>query len=379
MGHGVCKLTKFPGKFINSHIIPAALTRSDVKGEPFIAGGNGRRPVRQFSSWTDRTLVTQAGEDILTALDTAAIDILRQQRMVWSGWGNLNELPQHETEQSTFETIDRELGMGFRTIKGVDFHKLRLFLLSLLWRAAASERTEFSDITLPEEHLERLRCMILNGDSTPRTLYPIILTQVSTRGDNHNLTPILWTWTSYDETGSPVHTYRAYRFYLDGLIALFVDGTFTDEQLAKWFGKSAVGNSDELGFATITFDKSFQRNNLYQGMYETAQRWPNDYAKLTGDSDAPQSKVPRPQHNYELDFSPFDKRCGNGEHAAHNSRIYRFIGQFVSWLNGLAGNCRHTRQTHRCWRSFLTCASCIERILCVQHVRTARHAMTDKA
>lgn len=44
---------------------------------------------------------------------------------------------------------------------GLDAARLRLFFLSLLWRAAASTRGEFAAITLPPDDLEHLRRIVL--------------------------------------------------------------------------------------------------------------------------------------------------------------------------------------------------------------------------
>ncbi|CAD9219248.1 transposase [Burkholderia cenocepacia] len=279
MSNGVCKLTGATGKFINSHIIPAALTRPEVKGEPFVTAGNGNRPRRQFSSWTDRELVTQEGEDVLTALDTWAIDVLRKSKMVWSGWGAVSALPSHKTERSSYELIVPETGWGIRSVKGIDFPRLRLFFLSLLWRAAASDRPEFADVSLPVEHINALRRMIIDGNPTPYCFYPITLSQLSTRGDAHNFTPIKSSW-DVNGGGASDRTQHVFRFYFDGLIVFFHIGEFTEEQLEKWYGKMAVAFSDELVCTAVTYERSFQLENLKMIMLETAQRWPADYVKL---------------------------------------------------------------------------------------------------
>jgi hypothetical protein len=91
MGYGVCKLTGTHGKFVKCHIIPAALTPPEVKGDPLHQGGQGRS-VRRISSWYDKALVTRAGEEFLRDLDTWGIRELRQQKLIWSSWGAHTEL-----------------------------------------------------------------------------------------------------------------------------------------------------------------------------------------------------------------------------------------------------------------------------------------------
>ncbi|WP_175864538.1 hypothetical protein [Burkholderia cepacia] len=316
MSNGICKLTGTTGKFINAHIIPAALTRPEVKGEPFVTAGNGNRPRRQFSSWTDRELVTQEGEDILTALDTWAIDVLRKNKMVWSGWGTMSALPNHKTEQSSYELFVPESGWGIRSVKGIDFNRLRLFFLSLLWRAAASNRPEFADVSLPDEHVSELRRMIVEGDPKSYCFYPITLSQLSTRGNTHNQTPIKSSW-NVSVSGVSDRTQHVFRFYFDGLIVFFHIGEFTEGQVDKWYGKTAVAFADELACTAVTYERSFQRENLQMIMREAAQRWPVDFTKLTfGVDTVNQDKaaiVPEHSTTASGKISRQKSETGNGE------------------------------------------------------------------
>jgi hypothetical protein len=86
MKEGICKLTGEKGKFVKSHIIPAALTTPEGTG-PLTQGGRGRPPIRRWSSWYDPCLVTQAGEAILAEYDNWAIQELRKNKLIWSSWG----------------------------------------------------------------------------------------------------------------------------------------------------------------------------------------------------------------------------------------------------------------------------------------------------
>ena len=89
---GICKLTRRHGRFVKSHIIPAALTKPSRKGSYFLQMGKNERPRRRWSSWYDPELVTDEGEKYLEELDTWAIKILRKNKMVWSGWGGRSAL-----------------------------------------------------------------------------------------------------------------------------------------------------------------------------------------------------------------------------------------------------------------------------------------------
>jgi hypothetical protein len=211
---GFCKLTGKRGKFLRAHLIPRALTRAAAGGEPFIQGGRGSRPVRRWDSWYDPGLVIQEGEDILTALDTWAIAELRKHELVWSGWGPTRAL-------STTLDLVPGTDWGTRIVEGIDPTGLRLFFLSLLWRAAATDRPEFADVTLPPDDLEQLRLKLLSNDPTPLSFYPTQLMQLYTIGETHNHTPITSTKTISSFGATPDRTIPIFRFYFDGLISPF--------------------------------------------------------------------------------------------------------------------------------------------------------------
>src|ERR1043166_6998501 len=161
MGHGICKLTGDEGKLVKSHLLPKAVTRPDIRGEPFIEHGqHGRPPARRWDSWRDKHLVTRKGEDILASLDDWAIKELRKHKLIWSGWGPIASLGQLHTD------LGHE-GWGIRSVEISDPKRLRLFYLSLLWRAAATSRWEFSEVEIPKTDLDRLKQILINADPGP--------------------------------------------------------------------------------------------------------------------------------------------------------------------------------------------------------------------
>jgi hypothetical protein len=147
--------------------------------------------------------------------------------------------------------------VGAREIKGLDFKKLRVFLLSLLWRAAATSRREFSAIVLPDNEVEKLRLAILGQFDPPQHLYPVNLVQLSTKGDTHNLTPILVS----DERAP--RRFLSYRFYFEGLIMHFA---LTDPSS---IGTIHVGASDRLVVLSVPYEKSNQKEALERVMLDS--------------------------------------------------------------------------------------------------------------
>jgi len=267
MATGICKLTGELGEFVASHLIPKALTRPPVRGQSFIEAGNGSRPGRRWSSWYDKALVTQSGEAILARLDTWAIEELRKQKLVWSGWGPMLKLV---TQRHT--TMPDGSG-GAHEVTVEEPGRLRLFFLSLLWRAAASTRRGFEEIQLPPDDLENLRTMLVSGDPSPLSFYPMTLTQLSTVGDAHNLAPRVLEESPYGEV--PV-----FRFYFDGLVTHIYRSTNNPELLDR-LGLTAVGKDKLLGVVTVPFETSRQRETMISLMVEAAEGWPNEFERLT--------------------------------------------------------------------------------------------------
>jgi hypothetical protein len=251
---GTCALTKTEGELIASHLLPKALTRPSKRGRPLIQISSGKKPVRRWDSWYDDQLVTLQGEKLLTDLDTWAIAAMRKHRRVWSGGQGADSLAGHFTPLSGSP-------WGIRRVNGLDTRRLRLFFMSLLWRAAATSRPEFHEVSVPDADLEQLRHMILSGSSDPAGYYQVTLTQLSTKGVIQNMPPI----AQYKEVrstvpGLPHRLERIFRFYLDGLIAhvRLPEGTMDQEEL----GAMVLGACDEVVISTVTYERSFQRENL---------------------------------------------------------------------------------------------------------------------
>jgi hypothetical protein len=259
---GVCKLTLLPGRFVDSHIIPAALTRLSRTGEKAIETGIGRGFKRRPHSWYDGALVTRDGEDILADIDVRAIELLRQHRLVWSGWGGVESIASEFTPGGSD-------GQGWRQVRmsAGDAEDLQLFFVSLLWRAAASTRPEFDDVKVPPEVLEDVRERVLNR--TPGRLqdYPVQLFQLTTKGFEHNRTPLLERkrMPRADTSWSSEVTYA--RFYFEGLVAHVHLGRgvqFEPEYLASCLG-GGIENK------TLVFGHRFDESRTWDNIQEMAR------------------------------------------------------------------------------------------------------------
>lgn len=148
---GICALTGLRGRYVRCHLVPEALyphrdhqlkvVYSDARGRP------RRSPIGAY----DKGLVTRAGEDILESYDQYGIRFLRGQE---GGW--------------TFSPEHSEW-----LVQNFDYAKVRLFLLSVLWRCGASSLfgPELIDISA---HAIALRNMVRDGDAGDPNTFPIM-------------------------------------------------------------------------------------------------------------------------------------------------------------------------------------------------------------
>lgn len=264
-------LTGKNGTMAKAHLTPLALTEPAVPGCYFIEGGGGGRPKRSHTSWYDKNIVTHAGEKVFAGIDDWAIKFLRENKLVWSGWGETSTLPSELSEPFTPDT-------RIRGIKSDELGKLRVFFLSLLWRWAASSIKAASEIVIPKSDLEEIGRMILADDAGDPSFYAMTLVQLSSKGPNHNLTPFADVLPVQFEGEPQPKLHRQFRFYLDGLIVkIFVDRVDVEE-----FGPPILCFSDTIVFPVIDFEKSFQIDNMRQHMIESELAYPEDIKRLSG-------------------------------------------------------------------------------------------------
>lgn len=254
MTYGRCKLTGLEGKMVRSHLLPKALTRTPIAGVPRVEGYPDGRPIKRFDSWYDTKLVTRAGENILSALDDWAIKELRRLRLLWSSWGQDGE---------PFKSADHDpIGdteWGTRTCETTDPIRLRLFFLSLLWRAANTDIWQYG-IRLSDERNALLRDMLNSGSAEPLDAFPVALIQLTTKGPWQNVGPRVELKRIGESPDAPGAERRFFRFYLDGLI-IHIDDDETDAGHDR-HGKLAIGKDRSFAALTRTYEGSYQEEWL---------------------------------------------------------------------------------------------------------------------
>ena len=254
--YGYCALTRRPGKLVKSHIIPEALTKPTA-GSPLIQHGIEKTPSQRWSSWYDSQLVTSAGEGVLSELDSWGIRELRRLKLVWSGWQHPSELELQEKYLGPSHWI------ATRQVRSSDWRLLRRFLHSILWRAAASTRSEFADVSLTAEQLESLRLVVLGEFEPPELFLPMYFVQLSSKGPMHNRTPYPDVLEEPNLQGdTQAHAgIPTLRFYFDGLVVHFITEILQAAALGD-LKLTLAGCFDTLHLATISYEESAVRIGL---------------------------------------------------------------------------------------------------------------------
>lgn len=260
---GICRLTGLPGTFVRSHLLPKSLTRLPTGGKFRIEAGDGRRPIPRFDGWFDDELVVAEGEQILQRIDDRGVKALRASRLIWSSWSDRSELE---------PIIARDSVISYRTTSPIDGEGLRLFFLSLLWRAAATARPEFAGVSLSDSDRERLRACIAAENCPEPKFCPIVLTQLISHGDPHNRTPYTFDDAPYEIGGNTIQP-TCVRFYFDGLIARIYHAG-TNAPPLELLGPAAVGNGAILFVPALTYEMSRQKADMEHTIEVAESKWP---------------------------------------------------------------------------------------------------------
>lgn len=193
---GLCQLTRKHGPFAKSHIIPDAFMRR-LTDAPFMEWDGYGRPIKRFTGWYDSSILSQEGEALIARYDDAATKTFLN-----AGWTYRRrrhpDLPE--------VLVDNFSANQLYTIDNVDTDLVKLFGLSLLWRAAVSSLETFNSIRLKEDFLEDLRLRILAGEAGKPLDIPVYF---SLFDGSEELTRVAPT---------AINNHPFYRFFLDGVV-----------------------------------------------------------------------------------------------------------------------------------------------------------------
>jgi hypothetical protein len=179
---GVCKLCGEEGVLVRSHIIPIAFHRhmqSDATVAPVVVGSaSDSYPLRRPGGLYDEELLCYPCEQRFGPWDQYGAECLLQRF-------------EHDAQpmMSNGETVAYQ-------INNWDEERLRMFVLSLLWRSAATTNPIFSRATLGP-YAERLRQTILAGTPGSPDEFSVITCRWITRPENakmalSQISPYTW-------------------------------------------------------------------------------------------------------------------------------------------------------------------------------------------
>jgi len=155
-----CKLTGSKGKPIKAHIIPKAFYELPSQEEgscKLLSNTPDTFPKKVPVGIYDSTIVTQEGEDLFDAWDNYATHLLLNENM-------------------ELENISRNGRIVGWNLENYDYHLLKLFSLSILWRAHASSHQAFKKVKLGPHELP-IRNLLLNNDAGSPDQYSVIISR----------------------------------------------------------------------------------------------------------------------------------------------------------------------------------------------------------
>jgi len=189
-----CRLCKNSGNFGKSHVIPESFfLHRKVEGEtPLITSSKDgfypkRRPIGEY----DTNILCKGCE---TTFNT------------WDDYGKTLLLDKIDE----FEVInENNIAIGYQ-LNSFDYQKLKMFFISVLWRAGVSERDFYKKVSLGP-HEQKLREMVLNSDAGKEEAYA---TQLFRFSQESFAIPILMPMKIKSSYG-----YTYYRIYLGDYFA----------------------------------------------------------------------------------------------------------------------------------------------------------------
>lgn len=149
-----CRFTGELVKPIQCHIYPRSFYGIE-KGLHLAAikVGSDKRPTRSWNGTYDEEIIGQKAEDYFSYLDGYACDLLIKDKFDKSPFGDSSTVWQRENGSP----------IGY-IIRGADPARIKLFVLSLLWRAHVTGRREFASVDIGP-HYGRLHEMLVNNDA----------------------------------------------------------------------------------------------------------------------------------------------------------------------------------------------------------------------
>ena len=204
----VCKLCNTTRQLCNSHVIPEFFFKS--------AYDELHRAIEVTATPIQRRLLQKGYREKLLCKPCEE-RINKFEKYVYDLWFKKKILP---------KTIYSE----YFTVKGIDYHKFKLFHLSVLWRASVSSLPQFSFVELGP-HEKKIKDLILNetpGDENRYGFFGSVLVD-----DNNNLMdgPIM------QPISKKIEAHRVFIFIFGGCQWFYFTSSHTPARFVPFFFK----------------------------------------------------------------------------------------------------------------------------------------------
>lgn len=162
----------------------------------------------------------------------------------------------NENKKFNFKKYKNQHGVISTYIKGIDYKKFKLFLLSILWCSSISNREFFSKVKLGP-HEEIIRKMLLNEQPDSYKKYPcFISTYLNSRKE---LPPEL--------IGQPVRVKNndgtRYVFLIDGFFYIYF---VSQHAIPDWIYELCINEKNELIVPHMSKEKGKEMLNYFLGI-----------------------------------------------------------------------------------------------------------------
>lgn len=161
--NGVCQLMGTIGPLRRSHLIPNAFMRR-AGPEPFMESDGKSRSKKRQTGWYDATILGVAGEALIARYDDAAARCFIDRGFTYRTRRSQRDLTQLVDDFVADETY---------VVENVDVGQIRLFAMSLLWRAAVTRLDPFARVSVSPRHLSDVGARLRAGDPGHYLDYPV--------------------------------------------------------------------------------------------------------------------------------------------------------------------------------------------------------------
>lgn len=234
-----CRLFEKEKKLVKAHIVPkwAFVESKQNKNEPLLVISKGKKPEKSYIGIYDQNILSDKAEKLTEKWDNYAKKFFTEKYPI----------------QKITDGIRTE---SFYKIKSLDYEKLKLFCISVLWKASITKRSEYKLISLGKKYEECARKMILKNNT----------------GDEEDFSIIMSKFTSYKEVkGAEKSFLSPYKTRIENV-------TFNVIRIIDWTIYIKTSNQSmpcylqpfvlSLGRPFVVFSRDFSESNDLRSIYE---------------------------------------------------------------------------------------------------------------